>query len=114
MEHNRDVIVSELAKVDGVTVAKPSGTFYCLPDFSACLRPGIANDSFELSMFLLSRARVVTVPGKDFGLEGYLRLSYAGSTADVVEGVTRIRWALDRSAPKTITIGGKTIERDWL
>ena len=65
-------------------------------------------------MFLLSKARVVTIPGKDFGLEGYLRLSYAGSTADVVEGVNRIRWALDSSAPKSISIGDKTVVRDWL
>jgi aspartate aminotransferase len=114
MEHNRNVIVAELAKVPGVTVHKPSGTFYCLPDFRACLRPGIASDSFELSMFLLSKARVVTVPGRDFGLEGYLRLSYAGSTADAIEGVARIRWALDPAAPREIRIGEKTVVRDWL
>jgi aspartate aminotransferase len=114
MQHNRDVILTELAKIPGVTVAKPAGTFYCLPDFSAYLGRGVAKDSFELAMFLLSKARVVTIPGKDFGLEGYLRLSYAGSTADVVEGVNRIRWALDPSAPKAISIGDKTVVRDWL
>jgi|WetSurMetagenome_2_1015567.scaffolds.fasta_scaffold56237_2 aspartate aminotransferase len=114
MQHNRDVILAELAKVPGVTVQKPAGTFYCLPDFRACLKPGVAKDSFDLSMFLLSKARVVTVPGRDFGLEGYLRLSYAGNTADVVEGVARIRWALDPSAPKDIRIGDKTVVRDWL
>jgi len=114
MEHNRDIIVSAVAKIPGITVVKPSGTFYCLPDFSACFRSGVANNSFELSMFLLSKARVVTVPGRDFGLEGHLRLSYAGSAADVVEGVTRIRWALDPAAPKAITIGEKTVVRDWL
>jgi aspartate aminotransferase len=65
-------------------------------------------------MFLLSKARVVTIPGRDFGLEGYLRLSYAGSAADAVEGVNRIRWALDPSTPTSIAIGGKTVVRDWL
>ena len=114
MQHNRDVILAELAKIPGVTVTKPSGTFYCLPDFSAHLGRGFAKDSFELAMFLLSKARVVTIPGKDFGLEGYLRLSYAGSAADAVEGVKRIRWALDPSTPKSISIGAKTVVRDWL
>lgn len=114
MEHNRDVIMAGLAEVPGVKVVKPSGTFYCLPDFSACFRPGIAANSFELSMFLLSKARVVTVPGKDFGLEGYLRLSYAGSTAEAVEGIKRIRWALDPATPAAIAIGEKTVVRDWL
>jgi aspartate aminotransferase len=114
MQHNRDVIMAELAKIPGVAVTKPSGTFYCLPDFSAYLGRGFANGSFELAMFLLSKARVVTVPGKDFGLEGYLRLSYAGSAGDAVEGVNRIRWALDPAMPKSISIGEKTVVRDWL
>ncbi len=114
MEQNRDVIVAELARLSGVRVIKPAGTFYCLPDFSGVLRPGFATSSHELAMFLLSKARVVTVPGKDFGLEGHLRLSYAGTTPDVVEGMKRIRWALDPSTPKEIRIGSKTVVRDWL
>jgi aspartate aminotransferase len=114
MEKNRDLIVAELGKVPGVKVVKPAGTFYCLPDFSGCFRDGIARDSHEMSLFLLSKARVITVPGKDFGLEGHLRLSYAGSTADVVEGMKRIRWALDPATAKDIHIGDKTVTRDWL
>jgi aspartate aminotransferase len=114
MEHNRDVIVGELAHVPGTTVVKPSGTFYCLPDFTGALRPGLAANSHELSMFLLAKARVITVPGKDFGLEGHLRLSYAGTTPDVVEGMRRIRWALDPSTPAEIQLGAKTVVRDWL
>lgn len=113
MEKNRDVIVDELAKVPGVKVVKPAGTFYCLPDFSACFRDGVAGNSFELSMFLLAKARVVTVPGRDFGLEGHVRLSYAGSTADVVEGMRRIRWALDPATAREIQIGEKIVTRDW-
>lgn len=114
MERNRDLILAELAKVPGVSVTKPSGTFYCLPDFSGCMRNGVARDSHELAMFLLSKARVVTVPGKDFGLEGHLRLSYAGNAADVAEGMRRIRWALDPSTPPAIEIGDKSVVRDWL
>jgi aspartate aminotransferase len=114
MQHNRDLIVEGLAQVPGISVIKPQGTFYCLPDFSQCLRPGIARDSFELSTFLLAKARVVTVPGRDFGLEGHVRLSYAGSAADVVEGIKRIRWALDAAAPREIAIGEKVVVRDWL
>jgi aspartate aminotransferase len=114
MQRNRDVILAELSKIPGVAVAKPAGTFYCLPDFSAFLGRGVAGDSFELAMFLLEKARVVTVPGRDFGVEGHLRLSYAGTAEDAVEGVTRIRWALDPSTPKSISIGGRTVVRDWL
>jgi aspartate aminotransferase len=114
MQRNRDLVVEGIGQVPGVSVVKPQGTFYCLPDFSGCFRTGVARDSFGLSMFLLEKARVVTVPGRDFGLEGHVRLSYAGSAEDVVEGVRRIRWALDPAAPREMAIGQKVVTRDWL
>jgi aspartate aminotransferase len=57
---------------------------------------------------------VVTVPGKDFGMEGHIRLSYSGTVKDVTEGVARIKWALDPTAPNEIYIGDKKMVRDWL
>ena len=109
IQNHRDVMLQELRAFEGVHVTKPLGTFYCLPDFSAFSR-----DSEELSRFLLDKALVVTVPGKEFGAEGHLRLSYCGSTKDVTEGVRRIRWALDPTAPNDIYIGDRRLVRDWL
>jgi aspartate aminotransferase len=109
IQNHRDVMLQELRAFEGVHVTKPLGTFYCLPDFSA-----FSHDSEELSKFLLDKALVVTVPGKEFGAEGHLRLSYCGSTKDVTEGVRRIRWALDPSAPNDIYIGDRRMVRDWL
>ena len=63
---------------------------------------------------LLSRALVVTVPGKEFGMEGHLRLSYATTVKDVKQGVERIKWALDPSSPRDIYIGERKLVRDWL
>jgi hypothetical protein len=71
-------------------VTKPDATFYALPDFRA-----YSNNSVELSNFLLKKAMVVTVPGKEFGMEGHLRLSYAGTVKDITEGIARLKWALD-------------------
>jgi len=109
IQNQRDVMMQELRAFEGVTVTKPLGTFYCLPDFRA-----YSHDSEELSNFLLERALVVTVPGKEFGAEGHLRLSYCGSTKDVIEGVRRMRWALDPTAPNDIYIGDRRLVRDWL
>jgi aspartate aminotransferase len=92
-----------------VRLVEPEGTFYCLPDFRA-----YSNDSFELAQFLLRKALVVTVPGKAFGMEGHLRLSYAGTVKDVTEGVERIKWALDPESPNEIYIGDRKLIRDWL
>jgi aspartate aminotransferase len=108
LEANRNAILESLAKIPGVRTAKPQGTFYCLPDFSA-----YGKDSLTLSNFLLEKAFVVTVPGKEFGAENHLRISYCGSHADVAEGVARIRWALDPASPNEIRIGEKTVVRDW-
>ena len=60
-------------------------------------------DSQKLSNFLLEKVRVVTVPGKEFGFEGHLRLSYCGTIRDITEGLDRIKWALDpNSAERTL------------
>jgi aspartate aminotransferase len=109
IQNNRDVMMQELASFSGVKCFKPHGTFYCLPDFRA-----YEKDSVKLSEFLLKKARVVTVPGKEFGMEGHLRLSYAGTVKDVTEGVARMKWALDAKAPSEIYIGDRKMVRDWL
>jgi aspartate aminotransferase len=108
LQNNRDLICRELSTIDGVRVVKPGGTFYCLPDFSAYNR-----DSTALSNFLLEKALVAVVPGKEFGLEGYLRLSYCCTVKDITEGVARIKWALDPNSPNEIYLGDRRVIRDW-
>jgi aspartate aminotransferase len=113
-QNNRDVILQELRSFTGIKVNKPAGTFYCLPDFRAYCPSSVAKDSEELSRFLLKKALVVTVPGKEFGMEGHLRLSYAGSIKDLTTAVERIKWALDPNSPNEIYIGDRKLVRDWL
>ena len=108
-ENNRNVIFQELQTFNGIKTIKPDGTFYILPDFRA-----YSNNSVELARFLLKKALVVTVPGKEFGMEGYIRLSYAGTIKDITTGVERIKWALDPNAPNEIYIGDRKLVRDWL
>jgi len=109
LQNNRDVMMSELNAFSGVKITKPNGTYYCLPDFRA-----YNGNSVELSKFLLKKALVVTVPGKEFGMEGHLRLSYATTVKDVKQGVERIKWALDPNSPNEIYIGERKLVRDWL
>ena len=84
-QNNKQVVVQELKAFKGVKLIPPKGTFYALPDFRAYLPSSLANDSVELSKLILKKALVVTVPGKEFGMEGHLRLSYAGSVKDIKE-----------------------------
>ncbi|RKY57048.1 MAG: pyridoxal phosphate-dependent aminotransferase [Candidatus Neomarinimicrobiota bacterium] len=109
LENNRNVMITELKSFDGVKVTKPDGTFYCFPDFSAYNK-----NSAELSEFLLRKVMVVTVPGKEFGMDGHLRLSYCGTIKDIKEGIERIKWAIDPNSPNEIYIGDRKLVRDWL
>ena len=114
MQNNRDILMQELSAFTDVRCFKPQGTFYGLPDFRAYCGNGLIINSIELSKFLLKKALVVTVPGKEFGMEGHLRLSYAGTVKDLTEGIERMKWALDPNAPSDIYIGDRKLVRDWM
>ncbi len=109
IQNNREVFLQEMKTFHGARLIKPDGTFYALPDLRA-----FNASSVELSKFLLKKALVVTVPGKEFGMEGHIRLSLSGTVKDVTEGVARIKWALDPTSPNEIYIGDKKMVRDWL
>ncbi|MBI5353691.1 MAG: aminotransferase class I/II-fold pyridoxal phosphate-dependent enzyme [Chloroflexi bacterium] len=109
IQNNRDVVLQEMKTFNGARLIEPKGTFYALPDLRA-----FNGNSVELSRFLLKKALVVTVPGKEFGMEGHIRISFAGSVKDITEGIARIKWALDPTSPNEIYIGDKKMIRDWM
>ena len=108
LENNRNVLVQELRAFDGVILEAPGGTFYSFPDFSH-----YEKDSVKLSRFLLEKVQVVTVPGREFGKEGHLRLSFCGSIKEITEGIERMKWALDPNSPNELYIGQRKLVRDW-
>jgi aspartate aminotransferase len=107
LENNRNVLLARLHAIPGVKVTKPAGTFYTFPDFSA-YNP----DSQKLADYLLDTVRVAVVPGKDFGMEGHLRVSFCGAQKDIREGMERIQWALDPDAPNELYLGSRKLVRD--
>lgn len=109
LENNRNVMMDRLKAFDGVRVHPPDGTFYCFPDFSSYLK-----DSQKLANLLLDKVRVVTVPGREFGFEGHLRLSYCGTIRDITEGLDRIKWALDPHSSNELYLGDRKLVREWL
>jgi aspartate aminotransferase len=94
----RDVIVSALNDIPGITCAMPPGAFYVFPRVSALYgrkyqgRPIATSNDF--SEVLLEAANVAVVPGGAFGNDDYIRLSYATSMGLIVEGVKRIAGAV--------------------
>lgn len=88
----REVIVSGLNNVDGVTCRKPRGAFYVFPNIT-----GVGMDCRKLSDYLLTNAGVAVLPGTSFGQygEGFLRLSFANSIEKIEKALDRISEAVD-------------------
>ena len=88
----RDAVVKGLGAIVGVTCRAPQGAFYVFPNIRAL---GLRS-SAEVADRLLNEAGVATLAGTCFGAagEGYLRLSYANSLANLDKAVSRIAdWA---------------------
>jgi aspartate/methionine/tyrosine aminotransferase len=89
----RDVIVSGLNKIGGISCREPKGAFYVFPNIT-----GTGMDCRRLADYLLSEAGVAVLPGTSFGEygEGYLRLSFANSVENIRKALDRISGALER------------------
>ncbi|AJY46384.1 pyridoxal phosphate-dependent aminotransferase [Martelella endophytica] len=85
---NRDYLNDALPKIGLPVVSPMDGAFYAYVDVSSH-----SNDSVAFSKKMLSEIDIAATPGKDFDpLTGgrYLRLSYAGTEAEIREAVERI------------------------
>lgn len=90
-KHRHDHVVSRLNTLKGVYAVEGDGTFYSFPDCTGAIseRNDISND-IEFSSMLLSEAGVALVPGSAFGLEGYVRLSFATDMDTLDEALNRL------------------------
>ena len=86
-DRRRRVVVEGLNKLPGVSCITPKGAFYAFPNVS---RTGWK--AKPLANAILGEAGVATIGGPDFGTlgEGYLRLSYANSTENIVRALDRM------------------------
>lgn len=94
-DRRRKTLVSMLRDIDGFDVPEPTGAFYVFPNVQAVLGKDIngrvAQTTTELAEIILEEAEVAVVPGEAFGAPGYIRLGYALSDDDLVEGAARIQ-----------------------
>jgi aspartate/methionine/tyrosine aminotransferase len=90
-KRRREVIVSGLNKIEGITCKKPQATFYVFPNVKE-----VKMDSKKLPDFLLEKAGVAALAGTAFGKygEGYLRFSFANSIPTIEKALTQIEEAL--------------------
>jgi aspartate/methionine/tyrosine aminotransferase len=86
-DRRRRVVVEGLNKLPGVSCITPKGAFYAFPNIK-----GTGWKAKRLASTLLEEAGVAIVGGPDFGVlgEGYVRLSYANSTENIVRALERM------------------------
>ena len=100
-ERRRDLVVGLARQIPGLQVNYPQGAFYLFPEVSAYIGKTTPDgkaitSSGDLAMYLLETGHVATVDGAAFGVEGYIRLSYATSDDNIREAMRRIADALSK------------------
>lgn len=93
----RDMMLELLREIPGLKMATPPGAFYIFPDVTAYLGKSfngkVIENSDDLALYLLAEGHVATVAGSAFGLEGYIRLSYAASEEKLRQAVENMKVA---------------------
>jgi len=91
----RDIVVAGLNSIEGIECATPKGAFYAFPNVD-----GTGMSSTEFSNRLLEEAGVAVLAGESFGKygAGYIRLSFANSTENLREAISRIKQFLESNS----------------
>jgi aspartate aminotransferase len=86
-DRRRKVVIDGLNRLPGISCATPKGAFYV---FANIKRTGWK--AKPLASALLEDAGVALIGGPDFGVlgEGYMRVSYANSTENILKALDRI------------------------
>jgi aspartate aminotransferase len=90
----RDELIPALNRIRGIRCRPPAGAFYCFPNVRGAMGALRCASSIEFAGRLMRDIAVATVPGEAFGVQGYLRLSYALSVERIREGLARLRGLL--------------------
>lgn len=91
MKLKRDWFLDQMKSIKGFQIIEPQGAFYFWTDVTAFLgKKGMVN-SKDVAQRLLENFLVATVPGIEFGTEGFLRLSFATSKKNLEKALQRFR-----------------------
>ncbi len=93
-EKRRNLIVSRLNAIDGVTCDSPGGAFYVFPNFKEIINGNVSGNNIksalDLCMMLLEKKLVVSVSGESFGADENIRFSYATSEVIINDAMDRL------------------------
>jgi aspartate aminotransferase len=97
-KRRRDLMIQLLQDIPGLKTSVPGGAFYVFPQVSSYFgksdSTGIIQTSGDLCLYLLDKAHIATVPGEAFGEPSCIRISFATSDENLIEGMKRMKAAL--------------------
>lgn len=93
-EARKDYMVKTLHAMPQISCVEPKGAFYVMVDVSAFFGKTIegveVKGSMEVAALLIDYANIAVIPGIAFGVDDYIRLSYATSMENIEEGLSRL------------------------
>lgn len=99
-ESRRNFMIEKLNNIDGLSIIKPNGAFYIMVNISEYLNASLNDtnirNSLDFAKVLLEEEKVAVIPGSGFGLDNYIRLSYATSKEIIGKGIDRISSFLNK------------------
>ncbi|WP_099192820.1 pyridoxal phosphate-dependent aminotransferase [Tepidibacter mesophilus] len=92
-KQKRDLAIDLLSNINSIDYIYPKGAFYIFIDISNFKSKLDYKDSFSVEFCdkLLSNNNVAAVPGVAFGMDDYIRISYACSEETLVKGIKGIK-----------------------
>ncbi|QZY55581.1 pyridoxal phosphate-dependent aminotransferase [Crassaminicella profunda] len=92
-QSRRDLAIEALKKIKNLEFITPQGAFYLFIDISNLKNKLKWNDSFSVAFsdMLLNIGKVAVVPGIAFGMDDFIRISYACDTEELLQGINRIQ-----------------------
>ena len=89
-EKRHNYIVDGLNQIDGVECPKSQGAFYSFPRVEGLIKRLGIKDDVEFSTYCLEKLNIALVPGSAFGAPGYVRFSFATSTDNIKQTISRL------------------------
>ncbi|SHE62116.1 aspartate aminotransferase [Thermoanaerobacter uzonensis DSM 18761] len=97
----RIYMVERINKIKGLKSNKPQGAFYVMVNIDEYigkeLKGKIIRGSIDFANALIERANVAVVPALPFGMDNYIRISYATSIENIEKGLNRIEEFLNKA-----------------
>lgn len=93
-KNRRNFMVERINNINNLSCMKPSGAFYVMVNISKLLGKTVDGEvicnSLDFSRVLLEKEKVAVIPGSAFGVDNFIRLSYATSMENIQKGLERI------------------------